>query len=173
MKVCGKPGAMPRSLFSDGRPRMRKRHKYAVEIPGLSSLILTHDLNGEVKGLKAWPKDDRPPVLLVFWPFRIMVGIGLLMSLTGIAGLVLYPRETVVRGEVVSILVHGNDPGWIYRGDFRVVCNGSRQTALHHTGHHEIGGRPVSGAEVPWSSCPWPPSSSPMRSCSARAAITS
>lgn len=67
--------------------------KYAIQIPKLSSLILTHDLNGEVKGLKAWPKDDRPPVLLVFWSFRIMVGLGVLMILTGLAALVLYLRK--------------------------------------------------------------------------------
>jgi len=67
--------------------------KYAVKIPKLSSLILTHDLDGEVKGLKAWPKDDRPPVLPVFWSFRIMVGLGTLMILTGLAALVLYLKK--------------------------------------------------------------------------------
>jgi cytochrome d ubiquinol oxidase subunit I len=67
--------------------------KYAVEIPALSSLILTHDFNGEVRGLKAWPRADRPPVLLVFWAFRIMVGVGVLMSLTGAVALVLYLRK--------------------------------------------------------------------------------
>ncbi|HUT44608.1 MAG TPA: UV DNA damage repair endonuclease UvsE, partial [Desulfobacterales bacterium] len=48
-----------------------EKTKYAVEIPKLSSLILTHDPNGEVKGLKDWPKDERPPVAWVFWSFRI------------------------------------------------------------------------------------------------------
>lgn len=67
--------------------------KYAVQIPKLSSLILTHDLNGEVKGLKAWPKQERPPVLWVFWSFRIMVGLGTLMIFTGLAALVLYLRK--------------------------------------------------------------------------------
>jgi cytochrome d ubiquinol oxidase subunit I len=67
--------------------------KHAVEIPKLSSLILTHDLNGEVKGLKAWPKDLRPPVLWVFWSFRFMVGIGSLMILTGVTALVLYFKK--------------------------------------------------------------------------------
>ncbi|MFZ2447441.1 MAG: cytochrome ubiquinol oxidase subunit I [Syntrophobacteraceae bacterium] len=66
---------------------------YAVEVPGLSSLILTHDLNGEVRGLKAWPREDRPPVLWVFWSFRVMVGLGALMSLTGVLALVLYFRK--------------------------------------------------------------------------------
>jgi cytochrome d ubiquinol oxidase subunit I len=64
--------------------------KYAVEIPKLSSLILTHELDGEVKGLKEWPREERPPVASVFWSFRIMVGIGTLMILTGLVGLVLF-----------------------------------------------------------------------------------
>ena len=67
--------------------------EYAVEIPKLSSLILTHSLNGEVKGLKAWPKDERPPVAWVFWSFRIMVGMGLLMACTGLFAVVLYFRK--------------------------------------------------------------------------------
>ena len=70
-----------------------EKTKYAIEIPRLSSLILTHDLNGEVRGLKAWPKDERPPALWVFWSFRIMVGLGLLMMLTGLSALVLYLRN--------------------------------------------------------------------------------
>jgi cytochrome bd ubiquinol oxidase subunit I len=72
-----------------------ERTKYAVEIPKLSSLILTHDLNGEVKGLKAWPKNERPPVLAVFWSFRIMVGIGILMILTGLTAIVLHLRKSL------------------------------------------------------------------------------
>lgn len=70
-----------------------EKTKYAIEIPGASSLILTHDWNGEVKGLKDWPRDQRPPVLWVFWSFRVMVGIGTLMSLTGLFALVLYFRK--------------------------------------------------------------------------------
>lgn len=70
-----------------------ERTKFALEIPYLSSLILTHDLNGEVKGLKEWPKDERPPVAIVFWSFRIMVGIGVLMVLTGAIAVVLYFRK--------------------------------------------------------------------------------
>jgi cytochrome d ubiquinol oxidase subunit I len=67
--------------------------KYGLEIPKLSSLILTHDLDGEVKGLKEWPKDERPPVAWVFWSFRIMVGLGLLMIATGLTGLVLFIKK--------------------------------------------------------------------------------
>jgi cytochrome d ubiquinol oxidase subunit I len=55
--------------------------RWAVEIPKLGSLILTHELNGTVRGLKEWPRDDRPPSAVLFWSFRIMVGIGLIMLL--------------------------------------------------------------------------------------------
>ena len=58
--------------------------RYAIEIPKLGSLILTHEWDGEVKGLKAWAKEDRPPAEIVFWSFRIMVGLGVLMALLGL-----------------------------------------------------------------------------------------
>ncbi|AGJ02162.1 cytochrome ubiquinol oxidase subunit I [Rickettsia prowazekii] len=67
-----------------------EKTKYAIEIPYASSLILTHSLDGEVKGLKEWTKEERPPVAVVFFSFRIMLGIGCLMVFTGIAGLYLY-----------------------------------------------------------------------------------
>ena len=70
-----------------------EKTKYALEIPKLSSLILTHDLNGEVKGLKEWPQDQRPPVAWVFWSFRVMVGIGVLMVSTGVMALILFLRK--------------------------------------------------------------------------------
>ncbi|MEA2783148.1 MAG: cytochrome bd ubiquinol oxidase subunit, partial [Rhodospirillaceae bacterium] len=54
-------------------------NRYAIEIPDLGSLILTHDPNGTVRGLKDWPADQRPHVALPFFAFRIMVGLGLLM----------------------------------------------------------------------------------------------
>lgn len=61
-----------------------ERMDYTVEIPKLASLILTHDADGEIKGLKDFPKDERPPVGIVFYAFRIMVGLGFLMLAVGI-----------------------------------------------------------------------------------------
>ncbi|MCF3627596.1 cytochrome ubiquinol oxidase subunit I [Thalassospiraceae bacterium LMO-SO8] len=58
--------------------------RFAVEIPKLGSLILTHDWDGEIKGLKAWPKDERPRAEIIFWTFRVMVGIGLAMAAIGL-----------------------------------------------------------------------------------------
>jgi cytochrome d ubiquinol oxidase subunit I len=55
------------------------RIDYAVKIPYLGSLILTHTLDGTIRGLDTWPPDERPPVGIIFWSFRVMVGIGFLM----------------------------------------------------------------------------------------------
>ncbi|MFA5531621.1 MAG: cytochrome ubiquinol oxidase subunit I [Thiohalomonadaceae bacterium] len=53
-----------------------ERNRWAVAIPLLGSLILTHDAQGEVPGLKRFAAEDRPPVAPVFWSFRIMVAMG-------------------------------------------------------------------------------------------------
>ena len=55
-----------------------RRNDYAVPIPKLASLILTHDPNGEIRGLNEFT-DAHPPVAPVFWGFRVMVGTGVLM----------------------------------------------------------------------------------------------
>ncbi len=76
---------MPLILF--GWPdAAAERTRASLEIPDLGSLILTHSLTGTVRGLKDWPQADRPPVAIVFWAFRVMVGIGLLMLGIIIAG---------------------------------------------------------------------------------------
>ena len=67
-------------------------NKMEVKIPKLASLLLTHKWDGEIKGLKEWSKEDRPPVSIVFWSFRVMVGLGALMLILGIASAVQYLR---------------------------------------------------------------------------------
>ena len=59
----------------------------AVEIPNLSSLILKHDPNAPLAGLDTIARADWPPVEIVFWSFRIMVGLGMAMLLLGLWGL--------------------------------------------------------------------------------------
>jgi cytochrome d ubiquinol oxidase subunit I len=76
----------PLTLF--GLPDMAAEEtRYAVEIPHLGSLILTHDWNGEVPGLKDWPVDERPDAAIIFWSFRLMVGLGLAMLAMAVGGL--------------------------------------------------------------------------------------
>jgi cytochrome bd ubiquinol oxidase subunit I len=76
------PEGAPLILF--GIPNSAEnRVDYAVQIPKLSSLILKHDLNAPMAGLDTVPEADRPPVGIVFWAFRIMVGLGFLMAALG------------------------------------------------------------------------------------------
>lgn len=79
---------VPLLLFAIPDQKNQTNH-FEIGIPKLASLILTHDMDGEVPGLKDVPVDEQPPVAIVFWSFRIMVGIGVLMVLFAIAGLVL------------------------------------------------------------------------------------
>jgi cytochrome bd ubiquinol oxidase subunit I len=69
-----------------------ERDEYELAIPHLGSLILTHKWNGEVKGLKAVPQADRPPVPFVFFAFRIMVGIGVSLVIIALIGFYLRLR---------------------------------------------------------------------------------
>ncbi|MBO9449886.1 cytochrome ubiquinol oxidase subunit I [Tropicibacter sp. R16_0] len=114
------PDGAPLILF--GFPNQKeKRVDYAIEIPKLSSLILKHDLNAPLDGLDTVPDDEEPPVAIVFWSFRVMVGIGFAMLGVGLWSLLqrmrgrLYTttwlhRAAVVMGPTGFIAVLA---GWI------------------------------------------------------------
>lgn len=80
------PGeGVPLTLFAI--PDMeQERNRYAVDIPNLGSLILTHSWDGQFAGLKEFAPEDRPNSTIVFWTFRVMVGLGLLMIALGLWG---------------------------------------------------------------------------------------
>jgi cytochrome bd ubiquinol oxidase subunit I len=81
----------PLILF--GMPDMsEERTRVLIQIPRLGSLILAHDWDGEVPGLTAWPPNERPYAPVVFWSFRLMVGIGLAMIALALTGLYLRLR---------------------------------------------------------------------------------
>ena len=111
--------------------------RYALKIPHLGSLILTHTWDGEIRGMKEFPKEDRPNSSLIFWTFRLMAGLGVLMILTALAGLLLrvgarvyesrlYQRIMVAMGPVGFIALiagwitteAGRQP-WVVYGYFR------------------------------------------------------
>ena len=71
----------------------RETTDFGITIPGAASWVLTGSSSGEIPGLKDVAKEDRPPVAIVFWSFRVMVGIGMAMILTGVIALVLYFRN--------------------------------------------------------------------------------
>lgn len=73
----------------------KQSNRYEVVVPKLASFILTHEWDGEIKGLKNWPLEEQPPVAIVFWSFRVMVAIGLAMILTGLLAVWFYFRKTL------------------------------------------------------------------------------
>jgi cytochrome d ubiquinol oxidase subunit I len=77
-------GDKPLPLLLFGIPSMEDEEtKLAVGIPRVGSWILTHTWGGQIKGLKEFPKNERPNSLILFWSFRAMVGLGLLMIALG------------------------------------------------------------------------------------------
>ncbi|MFC5521335.1 cytochrome ubiquinol oxidase subunit I [Polaromonas jejuensis] len=91
--------ALPLILF--GWPDMaREETRFSLEIPRLGSLILTHTWDGQIKGLKEFAPEDRPNSTIIFWSFRIMVGLGMLMILLGVWSLLLRRGEKLHRGRL-------------------------------------------------------------------------
>ena len=76
------------TLFAIPDQKAQMNHA-AIEVPLLGSLILTHDVNGEVPGLKQWKPTDIAPVIVPFFAFRIMVGLGVIMLLVALTALFL------------------------------------------------------------------------------------
>jgi cytochrome d ubiquinol oxidase subunit I len=75
--------ALPLTLI--GWPDMAaEKTRFAIEIPRVGSWILTHSSAGQIKGLKDFPRADRPNATILFWSFRTMVGLGMLMITLGV-----------------------------------------------------------------------------------------
>ncbi len=89
-----------------------KANQYEIAIPKLASLYLTHSLNGEVKGLDAFP-GATPPVKPIFFAFRIMVGIGMLMLLTAFVGFYLTRKSKELPTWLLKALSVMTFSGWV------------------------------------------------------------
>lgn len=76
----------PMYLFLIPDPKNEKNNFEILPIPGALSMLAYHKFDAEVKGLKDFPENDRPPVILTFFAFRLMVGLGFLFILLTIAG---------------------------------------------------------------------------------------
>ena len=86
-------------------------NKFEIAIPKLASFYLTHDWNGEVKGIKDFA--EHPPVGPVFWAFRIMVGVGLLMlAVSWFASYELKVKNTLSK-RTAMVLVTMTFAGWV------------------------------------------------------------
>jgi cytochrome d ubiquinol oxidase subunit I len=92
------PGQQGTPLILFGLPDMaQEKTRYAVEIPRLGGLILTHDWDGKIKGLKEFAPEDRPNSTIIFWSFRVMVGLGFLMIGLGLWSWWLRRRDAIYR----------------------------------------------------------------------------
>jgi cytochrome d ubiquinol oxidase subunit I len=90
-------GSKPGDFYIFAWPDQKNEtNHFEIPIPRGSSLILRHDPNGLFPGLKSVPPDQRPPIVPVFFAFRIMVGIGFLMIATGLYGAFLWWRGRLV-----------------------------------------------------------------------------
>ena len=88
-----------------------RRNDYAIGIPKLASLILTHEPDGEIVGLNDY--EAHPPVAPVFWGFRIMVGIGLLMLACSWLATWLGRRQRALPNWLMKTLVATTFSGWV------------------------------------------------------------
>ncbi len=101
----------PLTLFGFPDEEEKVTH-FAIEIPRGASLILTHNANGEVRGLNEF-EGQHPPVAPVFWAFRIMVGIGLLMIVVAWWAAWKIVRKNNTSGVVLKALSIMTFSGWV------------------------------------------------------------
>jgi cytochrome d ubiquinol oxidase subunit I len=101
----------PFTLFGIPDEEARTTH-FAIEIPKAASLILTHELNGVVRGLDEF-EGERPPVLIVFWAFRVMVGMGLLMLAVSWSAAWSLLRGRALSPRILRVLAVMTFAGWV------------------------------------------------------------
>jgi cytochrome bd ubiquinol oxidase subunit I len=89
-----------------------RSNRYAIGVPKLASLILTHRLDGEIKGLDSF-RGAHPPVAPVFWAFRVMVGMGVLMLLVSWWSAWQLRRGGEPRPLTLRLLVAMSFSGWV------------------------------------------------------------
>jgi cytochrome d ubiquinol oxidase subunit I len=98
-------------LFAIPDAQERRNH-WEITLPNMASFILTHDWNGEIKGLNEF-KGEHPPVAPVFWGFRIMVGVGMLMLLSSWLSAWQCWRSGMARPAMVRFMYAMSFSGWV------------------------------------------------------------
>jgi cytochrome d ubiquinol oxidase subunit I len=96
-----------------------ERNRASIEIPGLASLYLTHHAGGRVLGLRDFPREDRPPVLVVFYAFRLMLAMWALMLLLTVWGWWL-----ALRGQLFTTALYLRACNWAIPVGFIAVSAG-------------------------------------------------
>lgn len=133
----------------------QERNHLEVKVPNLLSLIITRSWDGAVLGLKEFPPRDRPPVVPVFFSFRIMVGIGFLLLGMAIAAAIRMWRGTLWNSRRMLWVLVGAQPlgflatylGWI------TSEVGRQPWIVYGLTRTEEGVSPVAPGAVLWSLC--------------------
>jgi len=142
-----KPGALVLFAWPDEKA---ETNRFELSIPKGASLILKHDPDGLFPGLKSVPPANRPPVVTVFFAFRIMVGIGLTMILIGLLGVWLWWRGRLFESRwYLRPVAHGWWLGFVAIISGWVVTESGRQPWLVHGLLRTADGiSPVPGASI-------------------------
>lgn len=113
--------------------RHAQRNHFELAIPDIGSLYLRHNLTGHIKSLSEFPADERPPVLPVFFAFRIMVGLGLLMFVTQLAAVIQHLRGRLYASRrLLWLMVTLSPAGFIAMLSGWVVTEMGRQPWIVH-----------------------------------------
>jgi cytochrome d ubiquinol oxidase subunit I len=130
--------------------RAAETNHFQVAVPELGSWIAAGDVNAEIKGLKAFAPEDRPPVFIVFWAFRVMVALGMAMIGLGVWGAYLCWRDTPEHSRLFLRAMIAMGPA----GFVSVICGwivaevGRQPYAIYGLMRTAEGVSPVSAGEV-------------------------
>ncbi len=111
-------GRQPTILIGWPDDKAETTHVLLQTPKGFGSWVVAGDASAELKGLKAWPKADRPPSLIPFWAFRFMVGLGLLMIAVGLGGAALWATGRLDRSKLFQWAALASGPS----GFAAVIC---------------------------------------------------
>ena len=135
-------------------PDMKEEmNHYEISIPSGLSLLVTHSLNGRVQGLKEFPREDRPNVFILFWAFRFMVAIGLILFLVMVWGAFLWRRGRLFNHRPflrTLLVVHplgfiATELGWM------TTEMGRQPWVVYHLMRTAEGASPIPAGNVVWS----------------------
>jgi cytochrome d ubiquinol oxidase subunit I len=107
---------------------IEERNSFEIKIPHGLSLLVTHSWNGQVKGLKEFPPQDRPNVPALFWSFRVMVAIGFLFVL--VMGRPLVEKRGTPHGPSFPVDLGNHSSFGIFGHRARVADDGDGPSAV-------------------------------------------
>lgn len=127
----GEPAAWNMLAWPDPE---NERNLFEIPVPYGLSLLITHSLTGQVKGLKDFPKQDRPPIVIPFYSFRLMVGVGFAM-----VGVMLWTVWEWKKGRLTPEAASGRK--WLYLA-WAAMAGGSYLAVILGWVTREVGRQP-------------------------------